>query len=47
MASSHSNSGASERRQGDRRQQQVPIDFPDRRQGDRRSGADRRQHPRD
>ncbi len=30
----------------DRRKQQVPIDFPDRRKGERRSGKDRRAHPR-
>jgi hypothetical protein len=36
-----------ERRRGDRREQQVPIDFPDRRKGERRSGEDRRAHPRD
>lgn len=35
------------RRSGeDRRKQQVPIDFPDRRKGERRSGKDRRAHPR-
>lgn len=35
------------RRSGvDRRQQQVPIAFPDRRKGDRRGGADRRAAPR-
>ncbi len=35
------------RRKGeDRRKQQEPIDFPDRRKGDRRSGEDRRAHPR-
>ena len=37
----------SDRRAGDRRQQQVsPLPFPDRRQGDRRSGHDRRASPR-
>ena len=36
-----------DRRKGeDRRKQQVPIDFPDRRTGDRRSGKDRRASPR-
>jgi len=34
------------RRQGDRRQAQVPYEGPDRRKGDRRSGADRRTTPR-
>lgn len=35
------------RRQGDRRQAQMPFDGPDRRQGgDRRSGEDRRAHAR-
>lgn len=38
---------STDRRQGDRRKRQVPIDFPDRRKGDRRSGEDRRAHPRD
>ena len=39
--------GAGGRRKGeDRRKQQEPIDFPDRRKDDRRSGEDRRTHPR-
>lgn len=38
---------STDRRSGDRRKRQVPIDFPDRRQGERRSGKDRRAHPRD
>lgn len=37
-----------DRRKGeDRRKQQVPIDFPDRRKGDRRRSNDRRAHPGD
>ncbi len=35
-----------DRRNGDRRQKQVPISFPDRRKGERRSGKDRRASPR-
>lgn len=46
MTASGSNPAGSDRRQGERRQQQVPIDFPDRRKGERRSGNDRRAHPR-
>lgn len=35
------------RRQGDRRNAQIPIAGEDRRKGDRRSGTDRRASPRD
>jgi hypothetical protein len=35
------------RRQGDRRQRQVPFEGEDRRKGERRSGADRRANPRE
>jgi hypothetical protein len=35
------------RRQGDRRQADLPYDGPDRRRGERRSGIDRRATPRD
>ena len=34
------------RREADRRQSEVPIDFADRRKGERRSGKDRRASPR-
>ena len=38
--------GVSGRRTGDRRESDMPIDFPDRRKGERRSGKDRRGRPR-
>lgn len=48
MTAKGSKPEAWDRRRGeDRRKQQVPIDFPDRRKGDRRSGEERRSHPRD
>lgn len=35
-----------DRRKGDRRKAQLPIEHEDRRKGERRSGADRRATPR-
>lgn len=47
MTASNSNDTATtDRRETDRRQKRVPIDFPDRRKGARRSGTDRRASPR-
>ncbi len=46
MAAEENEPAAADRRSGDRRQMQAPIDFADRRQGDRRSGKDRRASPR-
>lgn len=47
MAASGNTPEAWDRRRGeDRRSEQVPIDFPDRRKEERRSGKDRRAHPR-
>ena len=42
MAADRNGREAWDRRRGeDRRQRDVPIDFPDRRKGDRRRGEDR------
>lgn len=51
MADKHSDNppqdaAGSDRRNGDRRKQQLPFEGPDRRKGDRRSGEDRRAAPR-
>ncbi len=46
MVAEKNEPAAEDRRNGDRRQIEAPINFPDRRQGDRRSGPDRRASPR-